>query len=177
MNDIVLDPMNKTTTIFETCYGWIGLEKSAFGISRSTLPMYSYESCRRVLNEFGSTSNRDDKAFVELKSQLKSYFSGSIVNFDDVELDTDSCTPFFRKAWQVCRDIPYGETRTYKWIAEKSGHPNAARAAGQAMAKNRFPILVPCHRVLGSNGRLTGYGNGTKQLSLKAALIQIEQVH
>ncbi len=169
--------MNRATTIFETSYGWIGLEKSSFGISRSTLPMYSYESCRKSLKKFGATSIRDDNVFTELKSKLKSYFSGSTVTFDDIVLDMNSSSPFFRRAWEVCRNIPYGETRTYKWVAKESGHPNAARAAGQAMAKNRFPILIPCHRVLGSDGKLTGYGSGIQQLDLKADLIKLERDH
>jgi len=64
---------------------------------------------------------------------------------------------FYRKVWSACADIPKGETRTYGWIAKKIGHPTAARAVGRALGANPFAPVIPCHRVIGANGRLTGY--------------------
>ena len=89
----------------------------------------------------------------------------------DVTLDVEGVAPFTLAAWEACVRIPKGETRSYGWLAAEAGRPGAARAAGQAMARNRFPPLVPCHRVIGSTGSLHGYGGG---LALKARLLEAE---
>ena len=70
--------------------------------------------------------------------------------------------------------IPYGETRPYKWLAARAGRPNAPRAAGQSMARNRLPIVVPCHRVVASDGSLRGFGRDAAQLGLKQRLLDLE---
>ena len=73
------------------------------------------------------------------------------------------CYPkFYQKVWLACSKIPFGETRTYKWIAKKIGSPNAARAVGRALSKNPFAPIIPCHRVIRSDGKLGGYSKGTK---------------
>ncbi|MCK4262862.1 MAG: MGMT family protein, partial [Dehalococcoidia bacterium] len=80
-------------------------------------------------------------------------------------------SPFQRSVWDVCQSIPYGETRSYAWVAGKLGLPRAARAVGQALARNPVPIIVPCHRVIGSDGELVGFGGG---MDLKRLLLRIE---
>lgn len=80
-------------------------------------------------------------------------------------------TEFERKVYLAVSAIPYGETRTYKWVAERIGHPKAVRAVGQALKKNPLPFLVPCHRVVKSNGELGGYRYGA---SWKKKLLQME---
>src|ERR1700687_649224 len=69
----------------------------------------------------------------------------------------DSYSPFYQKVWKACAEIPKGEVRTYGWIARRIGKPKAARAVGQALGKNPFAPEIPCHRVVGADGRLTGY--------------------
>ena len=81
--------------------------------------------------------------------------------------------PFFRAAWEACLTIPRGETRSYAWVAAAAGSPGAFRAAGQAMARNRLAVVVPCHRVIGSDGGLHGYGGGG--LDKKAKLLNMER--
>ena len=80
-------------------------------------------------------------------------------------------TPFQKKVWNALQNIPYGETRTYKQIAEEIGNPKACRAVGMANNKNPMIIVVPCHRVIGANGKLVGYGGG---LEMKRALLDLE---
>jgi methylated-DNA-[protein]-cysteine S-methyltransferase len=110
-------------------------------------------------------------AFEGFHTQLEEYFSGERETWQ-VELDLDDATDFFRRAWAACQSIPPGETRTYRWLAEQAGRPSAARGAGQAMARNRVPIVIPCHRVIGSDGGLHGFaGPG---LPLKARLLEHE---
>ena len=72
-------------------------------------------------------------------------------------------TPFQLRVWEALREIPYGETRTYGWIAERIGQPTAVRAVGLANGRNPFSIVVPCHRVVGSTGQLTGYAGGVER--------------
>jgi methylated-DNA-[protein]-cysteine S-methyltransferase len=111
-----------------------------------------------------------DGAFAEVVAQLGAYFDGDLTDFDvDLELDG---TPFQREVWAALREIPYGETWSYGELAEHIGKPGAARAVGLANGRNPVAIIVPCHRVIGANGSLTGYGGG---LPRKQHLLQLEQ--
>jgi methylated-DNA-[protein]-cysteine S-methyltransferase len=108
-----------------------------------------------------------------LAERLKAYFAGADDAFADVELDIGFDTPFQRAVAETLRSIPRGETVTYGELAALAGYPNAHRAAGTVCARNRFPIVVPCHRVTGANGlgRFGSLGIGYKQrlLGLEAA--------
>ena len=116
----------------------------------------------------GATS--DISFFGDLPHRLKRYFEGEMVAFPD-KLDLADATPFQYAVWQVTRSIPYGETRSYAWVAQQIGMPQATRAVGQALAKNRLPIVVPCHRVTGKRGNLCGFRYG---LEMKYHLLQVE---
>ena len=102
--------------------------------------------------------------------QLEQYFSGRRKEFF-LPLEPQG-TPFMRQVWQALETIPYGETRTYKDIAIQIGHEKAYRAVGLANNRNPLPILIPCHRVIGQNGQLIGYGGG---LPMKERLLKLEQ--
>ncbi len=109
-------------------------------------------------------------AFGDAVEQLAAYFAGELVDFD-VELDLRG-TPFQRRVWQALLTIPYGETRSYGQIAEQIGAPGSARAVGLANGRNPIAIVVPCHRVIGAGGSLTGYGGG---LDRKRTLLNLEK--
>lgn len=102
--------------------------------------------------------------------ELDEYFQGKRKTFD-IPLRTHG-TPFQEKVWAALRAIPYGEVRSYKEVAEAIGHPKAYRAVGMANNANPIFIIVPCHRVIGSDGSLTGYGGG---LPMKKALLSLEK--
>jgi methylated-DNA-[protein]-cysteine S-methyltransferase len=108
--------------------------------------------------------------FAPIKAQLQAYFDGELKQFDVALAPTG--TAFQLKVWQVLRTIPYGELVSYKTIAETIGNPKAVRAVGGANGKNPLPIIVPCHRCVGSDGSLTGFGGG---LDIKKRLIDLEQ--
>jgi len=108
-------------------------------------------------------------AFADVAEQLEAYFAGSLTEFD-VEV-TLIGTEFQRRVWAALRTIPYGETRSYGQIAEQIGSPGASRAVGLANGRNPIGIIVPCHRVIGSSGGLTGYGGG---LDRKRTLLGLE---
>ena len=101
---------------------------------------------------------RDDSLLPEVAVQLAEYFAGGRTRFD-LPLKMTG-TPFQQEVWAALQGIPYGETTTYKELADALGKPQAARAVGLANGKNPISIIVPCHRVVGSTGSLTGYGGG-----------------
>lgn len=104
------------------------------------------------------------------RDQLKSYFEGRLRRFDQ-EVVFLSGTDFERAVWLTLREIPYGETRTYKWLAERIGKPGAVRAVGRALSKNPIPIVLPCHRVIESDGSIGGYSSGVEK---KRRLLNLE---
>ena len=105
----------------------------------------------------------------EVNLQLKEYFNGQRKKFD-IQFKMHG-TEFQKKVWKQLLKIPYGQTRTYKQIAESIGNAKACRAVGMAIHNNPIAIIIPCHRVIGSNGKLTGYAGG---LEFKKYLLQIE---
>jgi methylated-DNA-[protein]-cysteine S-methyltransferase len=102
--------------------------------------------------------------------ELSAYFSGVKVAFDQ-EIKFLTGTDFEKKVWSVLKDIPFGETRSYKWVAEKTGNPAAVRAVGRALSKNPLPVVVPCHRVIESSGSIGGYSPGVE---VKRRLLEME---
>ncbi|WP_093772438.1 methylated-DNA--[protein]-cysteine S-methyltransferase [Streptomyces sp. yr375] len=129
--------------------------------------LYMTEQRHRPPEE--SFGPRDDTLFADAEDQLKAYFAGELTDFT-LELRLHG-TPFQRTVWAELRKIPYGETRTYGELAEALGNPAASRAVGLANGKNPIGIIVPCHRVIGAGGGLTGYGGG---LPRKQRLLDFE---
>ncbi len=158
--------------IFDTDMGWIGVLGSAKGLLSTTLP---HRSSQEALKELGHRINYATKSshlFNDVVERFRSYFSGHKTTFPD-KLDLSGATPFQRQVWQAGRLIPYGETRSYAWVANQIQKPKAARAVGQAMGRNPLAIIVPCHRVVASHGKLGGF-SGTGGLEMKGILLQLE---
>jgi len=112
----------------------------------------------------------DPSPLEEVIRQLRAYFAGELDTFD-LPLAPEG-TPFQLKVWNLLCDIPYGETISYGELARRIGNPKASRAVGLANGSNPIPIVIPCHRVIGSNGKLTGYGGG---LPIKEKLLALER--
>lgn len=108
--------------------------------------------------ELPADSVRDDSRFTAVREQLAAYFAGELQRFD-VRLDAAG-TAFQQRVWQALTAIPFGATETYGGLAARLGKPSASRAVGLANGRNPIGIIVPCHRVLGASGALTGYGGG-----------------
>ena len=106
----------------------------------------------------------------QLGDELRRYFAGEPVDFQTPLAARG--TPFQRRVWRALREIPYGQTRSYAELARAIGRPSACRAVAQANARNPISILVPCHRVIGSDGGLTGYASG---LERKRRLLELER--
>ena len=116
-----------------------------------------------------SSWEKDDEPFMTVIKQLDEYFDGSRQDFN-LHLRPKG-TEFQRRVWQALQHIPYGETWSYGELAKYIGNPNASRAVGAANGINPIPVIIPCHRVIGSNGKLTGFGGG---LETKAFLLNLE---
>jgi methylated-DNA-[protein]-cysteine S-methyltransferase len=112
---------------------------------------------------------RDDAALAHARDQLEAYFAGELTSFD-LPLAAGG-TEFQQRVWAALRQIPYGETTSYAAVAASIGRPDACRAVGLANGRNPISIVVPCHRVIGSSGALTGYGGGIER---KRLLLELE---
>ena len=127
---------------------------------------------KNLRKQFPGEIIRDDRKNQKGLAQLKKYLKGELKNFD-CSLDTKG-TSFEKKVWSALKRIPYGKTRSYKDIAKSIGNPKAFRAVGNANGRNPIPLIIPCHRVIESNGGLGGFGHGLK---VKARLLNLERAH
>jgi methylated-DNA-[protein]-cysteine S-methyltransferase len=159
--------------VFETRLGWIACLRSSVGLVKVTLPRVSKENALEALGACAKNAEPSPAAFRDIEAQFGKYFRGEKPDFS-FPVDFSSAAPFRRRVWEAILSIPYGETRTYGWIAQEAGKPGAARAAGQAVGDNPIGIIVPCHRVVAANGKLGGFGHGLDALDLKRALLQLE---
>ena len=117
-----------------------------------------------------ATAYKRDSAPRPFLKELDSYFHGANESFSQ-DVKFLSGTEFEKQVWLALKDIPFGETRSYKWVAEHIGKPAAVRAVGQALSKNPVPIVIPCHRVIESSGSMGGYAYG---VDIKVRLLEME---
>jgi len=185
-------------TVFETEMGWMGIAGTLAGICKVTLPIpdkafafiaitdeesYDHGTVRRRISrasfnrEFMKLMNDDTESpeenglLSEVKDTMIKYFKGQRVDFP-FPLDLKGYTKFQKDVWKATRSIPYGELRNYGWVAFQIDKPKSARAVGQALGANPIPIIIPCHRVVASDGSLHGFTGG---LELKQRLIELEK--
>ncbi|MFJ9629946.1 methylated-DNA--[protein]-cysteine S-methyltransferase [Streptomyces sp. NPDC101175] len=156
--------MTKHHTVIDSPYGPLTLVADDDG---TLCGLYMVDQRHRPPEE--SFGTPDDTPFTEAAAQLQAYFAGELKEFT-LELRLHG-THFQRTVWDQLRRIPYGETRSYGDLADALGNPGASRAVGLANGKNPIGIIVPCHRVVGANGSLTGYGGG---LDRKQRLLDFE---
>ena len=156
--------------IFNTNAGWMGILGSAKGLLRTTLPHPSAEEIRQLFGDSIGFATWSPHLFKDLMDRLRAYFGGHKIAFPD-RLDLSGATAFQRKVWETTRFIPYGETRSYTWVAEQMKQTGAVRAVGQSLARNPLPIIVPCHRVVTNDGKLGGYSGGVE---MKKYLLHLE---
>jgi methylated-DNA-[protein]-cysteine S-methyltransferase len=165
-------------TVFESALGWMAvsfreecLTGVAFGYNS---PL---EACRGFRHHClaSEPASSTPRWLQSVQARLEKFADGRRQDFRDVNLDTSHLTPLGLSIIEECRQIPWGSTLSYKQLAERVGRPGAARAVGNAMACNRYPLIVPCHRVVGAAGSLGGY-SAPGGLSTKRSLLALEQV-
>src|SRR2546426_1569888 len=154
----------------ETDLGWVGLVLSDHGLRATTLPRAQRAEALREVTEMGAVEPAPERELADIPERIRALVSGRHANLA-FHIDWNGITGFRRAVMEEAIRIPQGQTRSYGWLAEKAGHPRAARAVGRVMATNPLPLVVPCHRVVGSDGGLHGYGGG---LPMKEALLRAE---
>jgi methylated-DNA-[protein]-cysteine S-methyltransferase len=157
----------------QTALGWVGVAWSAAGLVKVTLPRSTEAEALESLPIATRSSPAEAPGLdvADLLEKLRRYYGGEQVAFEE-PLDPSIGTDFQQRVWGITRAIPRGQTRTYGSIAREAGSPGSARAVGQAMARNPWPPIVPCHRVVGHDGRLTGFGGG---LEMKQQMLEFER--
>jgi methylated-DNA-[protein]-cysteine S-methyltransferase len=162
--------------IFRTSWGYFAIAGANGVLSRTCLPVADRQAAQReLLSAFPpdhEPTQPDDGFLSDLQERIAAYFDGENVDFSaDPAISLTDLSPFDRKVLQTCRKIPPGETTTYGDLAVRIGHPGAARAVGSALANNPIPLIIPCHRVIRTDGNLGGFsapgGLATKQRLLR----------
>lgn len=161
--------------VFETEMGWVAAVANDEGVVRMSLPEKALQQAYDHVRPEIEHAELEPEALADVREKVQAYCAGKPVDLTSIRIDMSSMSPFFRKAREACRSIPAGETRTYAWLADQAGNVRAARGAGQAMAKNPVALLVPCHRVIGSDGQLHGFGGGIG-IPMKEQLLRMESV-
>lgn len=155
----------KKAYVYETGIGWFLIAEDSQGITDITL--IRGEDKEALAGKYILT---ETELIKEAAKQLKEYLEGTRKKFT-IKLNPKG-TPFQQKVWEALRRIPYGETRSYKQIAEEIGNGKASRAVGMANHHNPIMCVIPCHRVIGANGNMVGYAGG---LEIKKQLLELEQ--
>ncbi|HEV8359971.1 MAG TPA: methylated-DNA--[protein]-cysteine S-methyltransferase [Candidatus Thermoplasmatota archaeon] len=155
---------------FPSPVGRLWIAATAHGLAAIELGGSEADVVASWLRRFRRDVRRDDAAVQPYVAALEAYFAGARTKFH-VPIDVLVGTPFQRKVWDALASIPYGETRSYKWLAGQVGQARGFRAVGLANGANPLPIVIPCHRVVNADGRLGGYGGG---LDMKRALLRLE---
>ena len=161
-------------TVFKNPIGLTGLIASSTGLLRIIYKLSNEDSMENYLAQSThAKATKSPSEFKELIKQFLKYFQGNLKNFD-FPLDLRLGTQFQQKVWKKLNTIPYGKTRSYKWIASAINNPQASRAVGNANGRNPLAILIPCHRVIRENGELGGYTGG---INIKRFLLNLEQAN
>lgn len=161
-----------------TAQGHVGFVVSQRGLRRVYLPYRNVSSLKRAIRADAPDAAEDPNLMPAFAAALEHYFAGEPVEFD-IPLDGREWSSFELDVWQACRRIAYGQTRSYKHLAEHVGRPGGARAVGVAMSRNPCPIVVPCHRVVKSDGSLGGFSSPggvdqkRKLLEMEAAAVHV----
>ncbi|MFQ5801523.1 MAG: methylated-DNA--[protein]-cysteine S-methyltransferase [Candidatus Methylomirabilales bacterium] len=158
--------------LLKTTRGWVAVAYTDRGILALTLPVETSARALETLQDKVSFPLAQGQGYGKLARDLDRYFRGEAVSFN-YPLDLTTATPFQQRVWAALRGIPHGATQVYQEVAKMIGMPRAARAVGQAVGANPIPLLIPCHRVVASDGSLGGFAWG---LTWKRHLLQVEGI-
>jgi methylated-DNA-[protein]-cysteine S-methyltransferase len=160
-------------SIFDTNWGYFGLFGTDKTVLRASLPAKAPALAKKTLLADLAESNIAKGSFPVNEKLITDYYKGIYVDFAKIEVELDSLTPFAKEILTACRQVTYGQTASYGLLAELANHPNASRAVGTALAGNPIPLIIPCHRIIKSDGQIgnfsAGKGSQTKQKMLDLA--------
>jgi len=160
--------------IFETKWGYFGLAGTKSGLCRTQLPGPEPKKIESRLLKNLPGVQFDETFFKILQKQIAAYFEGSRIDFDsNIPIALDEFRGFSRKVLIACREIEFGQKITYSGLAKRVGRPAASRAVGNALANNPLPLIIPCHRVLRTDGQMGGF-SAPGGISFKKRLLALE---
>lgn len=159
--------------VFDSRLGWFGLQYSGRTVKRIQFGFQSADEVLRSAQPSGELRKQASPADLGWRAAIQAFAAGERVSFSDWEIDISWMTPFQEQVIAACRRIASGNTTTYGMLATSVGSPGAARAVGSVMRTNRFPIVVPCHRVIGSNG--IGGFSASDGVTTKRRLLELER--
>ena len=160
--------------VFKTACGWCGLARTGLGICALVLPVAAKSEAEDAIRDAARGAKSLPRSMEGIAQQVTRYFDGRRVAFR-ADLDFTRGSPFQRRVWEAVCAVPYGEVRTYAGVALEIGRPNAARAVGAAVAANPIPLIVPCHRIVRSDGGLGGF-SAAGGVAMKRAMLELEAV-
>ena len=161
--------------VFKTKWGHFGLAGTEHALCRTQLPGPKPEKIKSMLLKNFHHPQLDKTFFRPLQEQITAYFEDVCVNFSrDIPLALDGFSSFGISVLTACRAIEFGQTISYSGLAKKSGRPNASRAVGSALAKNPLPLIIPCHRIIRSDGKLGGF-SAPGGITLKKRMLELER--
>lgn len=158
--------------VLRVAWGWCGVRRSEAGLTRLCLPQPRREDAVAAIS-IGAVEADEDPLLDGVARALQEYFAGEAVVFD-VPVDLGNPGTFGERVLRACERIAWGHTATYAEMAAAAGSPRGARAAGQALGRNPVPVVIPCHRVIGSDGHLVGFGRWG--LAMKCQLLELEGI-
>ena len=169
--------MQKVTkyTIFQTKWGYFGLAGTEYGLCRTQLPGSNPEKIKTLLLKNDPVAQHDKNFCKILQQQIAAYFEGNNIKFSrDIYLNLDGLSSFSISVLKACRKIENGRMITYGQLAKKAGRPKASRAVGSVMAKNPMPLIIPCHRIIRSDGKMGGF-SAPGGITLKNKMLELER--
>jgi methylated-DNA-[protein]-cysteine S-methyltransferase len=174
-SEVAMPDSSHLATVVQTARGWVALARTERGLRRCHHSADTRAEAEEALGAGWTFVEPDADPLLKRAADLVSaHLAGRRVIFD-LPLDLSGLPDFTRRVLLACHRIPPGETRSYGELAREVGSPGAARAVGQAMRRNPMGLIVPCHRVVGSDGSLTGFAGKSCALELKASLLELER--
>lgn len=161
--------------VFPTAWGWCAAARTERGLCEFALPTSREGDAEKDILTRRPGARRDPGAFADVAAAVEKYFNGWTVSFDLFPIDLSGASSFCERVWSLTRRIPYGQVRSYRWISLEIGRPGAARGIGAALGANPLPLIVPCHRVVASDGTLRGF-SAEGGLDTKARMLEMEGV-
>ncbi|MCE5186013.1 MAG: methylated-DNA--[protein]-cysteine S-methyltransferase [Planctomycetaceae bacterium] len=161
-------------SVFKTKWGWFGLLATDDGLVRACLPQQDKKAVITELLDGVKGATTAKYRLIEAENAVKDYYRGVRVDFSDLKVDLADMTDFQQKVLGRLRNVEHGQTTTYGKLAEAAGAKGAARAIGGCMAKNPLPLILPCHRVMGTSGSLTGF-SGPGGVQTKKRMLELER--
>ena len=158
--------------ILKTSLGWCGIIYGRHGLIKIYLPGMKKEKLKKNIHSYNKSIVEHTGKIKILARNICSYFKGKNVRLN-LPVDMKTMTEFEKKVYKQAMKISFGKVKSYKWLAEKAGIPNGARAVGNALSKNPVPLIIPCHRVIKSDGRLGGF-SAPGGILIKRKMLSIE---